>query len=190
MKTLGSILFTILIAFGVTLAQEDKKPEDKSQTKAAKSIVTKFDKSKNLTTVRLKSMDLGGAMNKEVTAESQIPQLTFDAFFTFAGEQKSQPIDSATFRFTVRAKFPVYKHGENLMAVLDDATAVPLGSTSYKTNAQTFYTDEILEAVLPNEVMQRIAQAKTLKLYLGTREIPFRTDQFNSLRELAARMAN
>src|SRR6266542_968443 len=138
MKKAGSALSLTILAgmFCSVLAQgSDTKPADKSGSKSSSHVKVKYDKSKDLTTVTLRSMDLGGAMTKEVTNLSQVPQLTLDVFFTYPGERLTKPADSITMRFTSRARYPVYQRGQNLMAVLDDTTAIPLGGTSYKTNA-------------------------------------------------------
>ena len=177
-------LIVLLGSLGVVAAQGDK-----SQSKAASHIKAKYEKSKDRTTVTLKSMDLGGAMTREVSNLGQATQLTLDVSFTYPGEQITKPVESLTMKFTSRARYPVFQRGQNLMAVVDDQNAIPIGDTAYKSDAQTFYTDEILSAQVPREIMERIRTAKSLKLFLGNREISFRTEQLADLREIAARMS-
>ena len=172
---------------GVALAQDPNK--NKGESKSASHIKTKYDKSKDRTTVTLKSMDLGGAMTREVTNLGQGTQLTLDVSFTYPGEHPTKPVDSLTMKFTSRARYPVFQRGQNLMVVIDDQSAIPIGDTSYKSDAQTFYTDEMMSAQVPREIMERIRAAKSAKLFLGNREISFRAEQLDDLREIAVRMS-
>ena len=183
------IIVMILCAGVAGFAQGDKKTADKSSSKAAGHVKTKYDKGKNMTTVTLKSIDLGGAMTRESTNLSQVTQLTLDASFSYPGEQKTKPVDSITLRFTSRAKYPVFQRAQNLMAVVDDGTAIPLGGTAYKTDSQTFYMDEIFDVALSYEAIKRITEAKSVTFYLGNREIKLRSEHLDDLREMAARMA-
>lgn len=129
-------------------------------------------------------------MTRESTNLSQVTQLTLDVSFTYSREQKRKPVESITMRFTSRARYPVFQRAQNLMLVLNEATAIPLGGASYKTNAQTFYTDEIFEIAVPYEAMKRIAEAKSVSVYLGNREIKFRTEQLEELRPMVAWMSS
>ena len=189
--TLVIIITILLCAVPESFAQgSDKKSGDKSSSKAASHVKVKYDKGKNLTIVTSKSMDLGGSMTRESTNLSQVTQLTLDLSFTYPGEQKTKPVESITMRFTSRAKYPVFQRAQNLMAVIDEGTAIPLGGTSYKTDAQTFYMDEIFEIAVSYEAIKRIAGAISVSFYLGNREIKFRTEVLDDLREMAARMSS
>lgn len=75
------------------------------------------------------------------------------------------------------------------MAVVDDDRAIPIGDTTYSTNSQTFYIEETLTATVPYELMKRITSANKLKLFLGAREINFKQEQLEDLREITRRMA-
>src|SRR3989442_5507720 len=109
------VLITILFCSVPTGLAQDKKTGDKGSSKAASHVKAKYDKGKNLTTVTLKSMDLGGSMTRESTNLSQVTQLTLDVSFTYAGEQKAKPVESLTMKFTSRARYPVYQRAQNLM---------------------------------------------------------------------------
>ena len=189
MKKFKLLLSLMLLAstLGVAVAQGPDK--SKSESKAASHVKTKYDKSKDRTTVTLKSMDLGGAMTREVSSLGQSTQLTLDVSFTYAGEHPAKPVDALTMKFTSRARYPVFQRGQNLMVVVDDQNAIPIGDTNYKSDAQTFYTDEMLTAQVPREIMERIRTAKTAKMFLGNREIAFRSEQLDDLREMTARMS-
>ncbi len=184
-----ALIIIVLCAVSTGLSQgPDRKPADKP-SKAASHVKMKYDKGKNMSTVTLKSMDLGGSMTRESTNLSQVTQLTLDVFFTYSGEQKTKTVESLTMRFTSRARYPVYQRAQNFAIVLDGGTGIPLGGSSYKTDAQTFYTDEIFDVAVPYEVMRKIADAKSVSFYLGNREIRLRTENLEDLREMANRMA-
>lgn len=180
-------LILMMFMLGVALAQGPDK--SKSESKSASHIKTKYEKSKDRTTVTLKSMELGGAMTREVSNVGQATQLTLDVSFAYPGEKPAKPVDSLTMKFTSRARYPAFQRGQNLMVVIDDQNAIPIGDTSYKSDAQTFYTDEMLTAQVPREIMERIRAAKSAKMFLGNREIRFRTEQLDDLREMTARMS-
>ena len=192
MKTsVGKFVVTVLVfpVFGSFAQAPDSKADDKNLSKTASHVKIKYDKSKDLTTVTLKPIDLGGAMTKEVTNLGQVTQLTLEVFFTYPGERPSKPVESLTMRFISRARFPVFQRGQTLMAVLDDVSAIPLGDTSYKTNAQTFYTDGIFETAASFHVMKRISGAKKAMFFLGNRQIALRESWLQDLRDITTRMA-
>lgn len=190
MQRLPKIFATLIISVFVgAIPALAEKTEVKPQNSGNKHIKSKYDKKKNITTVTLKSISVGGAVTREVTNLGQAPQLTLDAFFTYPGEQLTKPAESLVMRFTSRARYPVYQRAQNVVAVLDDTKGLPFGSTTYKTDAQTFYTDEILEITIPYEAMKRMMEVKNLKLLLGNREMIFRDEQLRDLRDLSAAMS-
>lgn len=184
----ASVIAIIIVSLSQSFAQSDKKSGDKNSSKSASHVKTKYDKGKNLTTVTLKSMDLGGSMTRESTNLSQVTQITLDVSFNYPGEQKTKSVESAMMRFTSRAKYPVFQRSQNLMLVIDGGTAIPLGGTTYKTDSQTFYMDEIFDIAVPYEAMKRVAEAQSVSFYLGNREIRLRTEHLDDLREMVSRM--
>jgi hypothetical protein len=91
---------------------------------------------------------------------------------TFKGTQKNQ----------------LWQQSQNLVAVIDDQTALMIGPTSYSSNSQTFYFEELMSASVPYDAMKKIAAARTLKFQLGTRIISIKDDQLADLRAMVARM--
>ncbi|HEX6186593.1 MAG TPA: hypothetical protein VFZ40_00820 [Pyrinomonadaceae bacterium] len=182
MKAVKSIIIVtaILAVGGMVLAAQDKKTKS--------NVKSKFDKGKNVTTVTLKT-GIGGATSREVTNTGEVPQIDMEVSFSYPGEAPAKPVDTANFKFKSTSRYPVFQRSQNLMAVLDDDRAIEIGGTSYKSNSQTFYMEEIMEIAIPHEAMKKFSEAKTLKFFLGVREIKFRDDQFSDLRELAGRMA-
>jgi|SRR5688572_16441299 len=184
------LLAAVLLALpSIAVAQKNSESDTRASSKAAGHVKAKYDKKKDLTTVTLKNMALGGAMSREVTNVGETSQLDLSAYFTHPGEQLAKPAEAAMLKFKSTSKYPAYQRGQILMAVVDDDRAVPLGDTSYSTNSQTFYIEETLTATIPYELMKRITSANKLKLFLGAREISLKQDQLEDLRELTRRMA-
>jgi len=191
MKRRTSLLLAavLLVLPSIAVAQKNSESDTRASSKAAGHVKAKYDKKKDLTTVTLKNMALGGAMSREVTNGGETSQLDLSAYFTHPGEQLAKPAEAAMLKFKSTSKYPAYQRGQILMAVVDDDRAVPLGDTSYSTNSQTFYIEETLTATIPYELMKRITSANKLKLFLGAREISLKQDQLEDLRELTRRMA-
>ena len=170
----------------VGLAQE---PNAASATgKTARYLKLKYDKQKNQTTVALKRMSLSRAMNKEVNNVTEMAQLDLDGSFDYEGQKLSQAAEAVTLNFRALSKYPVYQRGQNVVGVLDGERALMLGATSYKSNAQTFMTEEVLSISVPYAALKRMAESKSLQLFLGTREIKFREKDQEALRELVSFM--
>jgi len=129
-------------------------------------------------------------MNKEFTHESEFGNLDLDISFTYSGRQISNPVDAAVFNFKGTSRNQLWQHGQNLVAVIDNSSGIVLGATSYSSNSQTFYFEEVMSISVPYLAMKRIASAKTLAFQLGTRNISISNDQLNDLRALAALMAH
>jgi hypothetical protein len=184
-----SILGGILIATSLCVAQNNNAGATKPESKANNHIKEKYNKSKNETTVILKTMALSNSMNKEFTRESEYTNLDLDVSFTYPGQQISKPAEAAFFKFKSTAKEMHWQHGQNLVAVIDDESGVILGPTNYSSSSQTYYFEEDLSISIPYEAMKRFASAKKLAFQLGTRSIPITNDQLNDLRAITALMA-
>jgi len=108
--------------------------------------------------------------------------------FTYQGKQPSKPVENATFKFKGTAKNQYFQKPQNLIAVIDDASGVVLGLTSYNSTSETFYFVENMSISISYAAIQRIVQAKTLGFQLGVRTIRLTNDQLNDLRAMAAMM--
>ena len=183
------------IGLGVILVSALSSPavaQDSGATAAAKPskyLKTKYDKSKDQTTVTLKKISLSGSMAREVGNANDIPQLSMDASFSYPGQQLTKPVAEVTLKFSTFSKYPVYQKGQNVVAVVDGDNALVLGASTYSSNSQTFGIEEILSIKLPYEALKRIADSKSLKLYLGSREINFKESEHEAVRDLARAMA-
>ena len=151
-------------------------------------IKTKYNSSKDETTVTLKTLDLSGSMNKEMTRESEFGNLDLDVSFTYKGKQPAKNVDSAIFKFRGQAKNLLWMRAQNFALAIDDTTGLVIGPTSYSSTSETFYYAEILSIAVPYEAMKRIAAARTLTLQLGTRTVPVKSEQLADLKAMAAMM--
>jgi hypothetical protein len=191
MKRRTSLLLAaaLVVLPSIAVAQKNSETDTKAPSKSASHVKTKYDKKKDLTTVTLKTMPLGGAMSREVTHVGETSQLDLSVYFTHPGEQLAKPAEAAMLKFKSTSKYPAYQRGQILMAVVDDDRAIPIGDTTYSTNSQTFYIEEFLTATVPYELMKRITSANKLKLFLGAREINLKQEWLEDLREITRRMA-
>jgi hypothetical protein len=181
----------ILILVCSILAAAQKADSNSAATGKAKPnnhIKTKYNQSKDETTVTLKTLDLSGSMNKEMTRESEFGNLDLDVSFIYKGKQPAAQVENAIFKFKGQAKNPMWMKAQNFALVIDDATGLVLGPTSYSSNSQTFYIEEVMSISVPYEAMQRIAAAKTVGLQIGTRTVRLTTDQLADLKAMAAMM--
>lgn len=187
MKALRTVVSVIILLVSLTGGYAQDKPEEKS--KSAKHVKVKYDKGKDLTTVTLNSMAVSSAVTKEVSRLSEGTQLDLTVSFTHPGQQLSKPVDALMMKFKSTAKYPVFQRGQNLMVVLDNDRAIPIGDATYSSRAETFYVEEMLTGTVPYEIMKRIAGAKSASFFLGAREIRLKEDQLEDLREITKRMA-
>ena len=183
----ASMVVALIVVTGLGAAQNGKDRASGS-AKTNNHIKTKYNQSKDETTVSLKTLDLSGSMNKEMTRESEFGNLDLEVSFTHKGKQPSRNADSATFRFKGLAKNPMWMKAQNFALVIDDATGLVLGATSYSSSSQTFYIEEVMSIAVPYEAMQRIAAAKTVALQIGTRTVRLTADQLTDLKAMAAMM--
>ncbi|HKO45380.1 MAG TPA: hypothetical protein VJU84_19050 [Pyrinomonadaceae bacterium] len=190
MKRTSLLLAAALVVLpAIAVAQKNSETDTKASSKAAGHVKAKYDKKKDLTTVTLKTIPLGGAMSREVTNVGETGQLDLSVYFTHPGEQLAKPAEAAMLKFKSTSKYPAYQRGQILMAVVDEDRAIPIGDTTYSTNSQTFYIEEFLTATVPYELMKRITSASKVKLFLGAREISLKQEQLEDLREITRRMA-
>jgi hypothetical protein len=192
MKRLRSVLSVVMILVSPVMViseQAKTQSEDKAASKAGNSVKVKYDKKKDLTTVTLKTMPVSSAVTKEVSNLGETTQLDLNIFFTHPGQELKKPAEAAVMGFKSISRYPVYLRGQNLMAVLDGDRAIPLEGTTYSSNSQTFYVEEILASRIPYEIMQRITAAKDVSFFLGVREVKLKGSQLEDLREITRRMS-
>jgi len=183
------MLISILFLPAVYSVGQTTGDASKTEPKPNSHIKSKYNKSKDETTVTLKTLQLSGSMNREVTRESEVGQLDLDLYFAHPGQQLTKPAEAVTLTFKGTQKNQLWQRGQNLIAVLNDQTALLLGTTSYKSNSQTFYFEELMAISVPYDAVRKIADAKTLAFQLGSRNVRIKDDQLEDIRALVAKMS-
>lgn len=185
--------FSLLLVSALTLngsasVGQSTGDADKAAAKSNSHIKTKYNRVKDVTIVSLKTLQLSGAMNREVTRESEYGQLDLDLQFTHPGETLTSPVAELTLTFKGTQKNQLWQQGQPLVAVIDDQTALMLGTTGYKSNSQTFYFEELMGISIPRDAAVKIANARTLVFQLGSRNVRIKEEQLQDIRALVARM--
>ena len=190
MNHLARITFCILSLSACALLSmgQETSTAQKREFKHKGKIVTKYDKSKDQTTMSLMKMAVSSAIAREVNDLQQVPQIDMEASFTFPGQQLAKPADTITLVFRTFSKYAVFQRGQNLIGVIEGERALMMGTTNYRSNSQTFGFEEVLDISLPREALERVANAKTAQIYLGTREIPLKENHLEALRDMVSRM--
>ena len=183
------LLFAILLlsVAGIAVGQE----------KTESLLTVKYDKKKNVTTVRLKSMKLTPVVQQDQSSR-QIPlhQVVLDISTSFEGEKPTKPVD-VLFHFQVSSGNYIFLGEQAGMAVLDkeesSGRAFALGKSDYKSYSPKFNSvyEETLVVTAPAEAVIKMASAKTLHLYLGPVSYPIvGKGQFEGIKELAQFLAS
>jgi hypothetical protein len=189
MKLLGRITFCALFLLtGALLSMGQENSDKKREFKHKGKIVSKYDKSKDQTTVTLKKMAISSPLAQEVSDLQQVPQLDLEAYFTYPGQQLAKRAETITLVFRTFSKYAVFQRGQNLIGVIEGERALMLGTTNYTSNSQTFGIEEVLSISLPSEALERIANSKNAQIYLGNRQIPLKENHLEALRDMASRM--
>ncbi len=177
---------TVIVLFAGMVAAAQPSPQT---GKPNPHIKSKYNKSKNVTTVTLKTLTLSNSMNREFSRESEAGQLDLDVFFTYPGEQLTKPAAEASLTFKSTQKNQIWQKGQTVVAIVNDETALVIGQSTYKSTSQTFYFEEFMSVSIPYDTMKKIAEAKSLRFQLGTRNISIKDDQLQDLRDLVSMMA-
>ena len=187
--TASSAAVAILLAASFCASQNtNSNSAPKPDAKPNSHIKTKYNQSKNETTVSLRRLALTNSVSREIKSDSDFGNLDLDVSFTYQGKQPSKPVENVTFKFIGTAKNQYFQKSQNLIAVIDDASGVVLGPTSYSSTSETFYFVENMSISISYAAMQRIVSAKTLGFQLGARNIRVTNDQLTDLRAMAAMM--
>lgn len=187
--TISNVAIVVLLAASFCASQNtNSNSSPKPEAKPNNHIKTKYNQSKNETTVTLKTLALTNSVSREIKSDSDFGNLDLDISFTYQGKQPSKPVENATFKFKGTAKNQYFQKPQNLIAVIDDTSGVVLGPTSYNSTSETFYFVENMSISISYAAMQRIVRAKTLGFQLGARNIRMTDDQLADLRAMAALM--
>lgn len=177
-------------------AQESKTALTKDSSKKNDNISTKYNKSKNLTTVTMKSMALTeNPQDRPPAGYSLKVQMDMDAFFTYPGEKVEKPVEAATLRFHSSASNYIFARPQQISVVLDEKEAsgkgriLKLGDTDYKNDLKfnSLY-EEFMTIQIPADALAAIGNAKTVSIYVGGYSYILKEKQIADIREMASRM--
>lgn len=189
MKTTNKVLFAAMIAvmcaaLGTTsvLGQDDKKS----------SVNIRYDKKKDLTTVRLKPFRITNLiLEKEAMKSVPLHQTELEISFDHAGQQATK-VETVTFNFQVTARSYTFLRSQTAMAVLDNepagnGRAFAIGSSDYRSFPCEFNTvcKEALVVSAPAEALAKMAKANSLQVYLGPVAYAITEKQLSAIKELA-----
>jgi hypothetical protein len=181
-----SLLVIAVLAFGsFAMAQKEDKPKS--------SVSVKYDKKKDITTVRLKSFRVTQLiLEKQAMTSVPLHQTDLEISFSFAGETATKPVDDVAFRFQVSSDNYTFLRPQAVMAVLDKEVegkgrAFSLGNSEYKSYPPKFNTifEETLISMAPADALSKIAKAKSLEIYLGPVGYTITPSQLAGIQELA-----
>jgi hypothetical protein len=176
------------------LAQtQDQKPQSKS--KSSGRVTVKYDKSKDTTTVALKTIALTGlSQERQQAVNVPLHQTDMEAFFTYSGQQMTKPVETVTLRFRVVSQYNIFTREQPLVAALDKESAekgraIPLGTTKYSSNVKfNSVYEEVLTISIPADALKRVAAADSIEFYLGPIGYQLKESGREALRELASRL--
>lgn len=177
------IVACVILGTPAIFGQDDKKS----------SVNVKYDKKKDLTTVRLKPFRITNLiLEKEAMKSVPLHQTDLEISYEFAGQQASK-VDSVTFRFSVTASNYIFLRSQTAMAVLDNeqegkGRAFAIGESDYKSFPPEFNTvfKETMVVAAPAEALARMAKANSLQIYLGPVGYAISEKQLGAIKELAA----
>lgn len=199
MKLTLKVIFCFTFLFMCTYstgAQETKTASNKESLKKNGNISSKYNKSKNLTTVSLKPMALTELrQNTPQTGYVQKLQMDMETFFTYPGETIAKPVETVTLRFHGTANNYIFAQGQPISVVLDEkvegATGrmLRLGDTDYKSDLKfnSIY-EEYLTISIPADALTKISEAKTIAIYVGSYAYSLKEKQVADLRDMASRL--
>jgi hypothetical protein len=198
MSKLVFILFLLTIAAVGSPAQshENLQPPAKKNYKYDGKIVTTYDKAKDQTLVLIQLMPVKEAEDPHDIMEDtgQHPRdwsrLGFTMFFSYSGQSVTTPKE-VSIGFLYDALEPKYYEGHVLAAKID-GERITLGTmvvldTKIVERKWARYTRRTLELVVPYEQLLRLANAKKVKMTLGSFEFTLSKDHLEAIRDLASR---
>jgi hypothetical protein len=187
---LFSIAFLVLILAGQTLAQNNS-PE--SNLKRTGRVTVKYDKSKDLTTVKLKQMTISKLRNeRSVNDNLPLHQMDIEMWFSYSG-QEPKKVDEIVMKFHAVGSNYIFLKGQQIIVALNrevrgEDKAFSLGMTDYKSSSPKFnsvYEEFMTIQVLPDAIV-KISKATSAEIYVGPIGYQLTSEQQLAIAELAA----
>lgn len=173
------------------------EPKDREKQKPS-HLSSKYDKAKDLTTVRIKQFSIT-KLRQEKQHAPNIPlhQMDLEVSYSFSGQKQTTPIGDVVFRFHAVGSSYVFSRGQQVIAALDREIsgkdrAISLGPTDYKSEAPKFNSvyEEYMQVIMPAEAIARMAKATTLEVFVGPVGYVLTDKHLEALREMAATLAS
>lgn len=196
------IVSLFLLAIGAVYSpaqsQGSLQPSPKKNYKYDGKIVTTFDAAKKETQVAIQLMPVKEVEDPNDILEdnAQHPRnwswLGFTMFFSYPGESLTTP-QNVSIGILYDALEPKYYEGHILTAKID-GEKITLGkmvvlNTVIVTRKWAPNTKRTLELVVPYEQLLRLANAKKVKMTLGSFDFNLSKDHLEAIRDLASRTA-
>lgn len=183
----------VIISTAVALSQDTSSGSEKTRLKRSSRISVKYEKSKDLTTVRLKQMTITRlSQEKEIANNIPLHQMDLDAWFSFPGLRPTKSIDEVVVRFHATASNYVFLRQQPVIAALDreiagQDRAFSLGMTEYKSASPKFNSvyEEDLILKMPSDALVKMSKAASLEFFVGPVVYKLTDAQHEALREMS-----
>jgi hypothetical protein len=188
-------IILILVSVSGVLAQ-DGKDSGKQKSKGSSKIVTRYDKSADVTTVRMKQMTISTLKNeKDVGNTVALHQMDLSASFSYPGATPPKEVDSVTLVFHAVGSNYIFLTPQKIIVALDRETpgkdrAFSLGVTDYKSTAPKFNSvyEEFMSIKAPPSVLEKLANANSVEIYVGISGYKLTPEQQSQIGSLAAQL--
>jgi len=196
MKLFASVFLTLTVFFAcvsLTPAQEKKQKSDESKSKASSKVSIKYDKKKDLTTVRNKTFTIT-RLGQEKTVANNIPlhQMDMEIWYSYEGQQPTKPVEDVNLIFRSVAGNNIFMRGQEIIVALDREVqgkdrALGLGMTDYKSSPPKFNSiyEEVMTVKIPADGLKKMAEAGSVEIYVGPVAYLLTKEQHDVIREMS-----
>lgn len=199
MKKLTNTIYLACIIFAccVLAVAQSQKDDAGKKGGSAPEVSSKYNKSKDLTTVRLKPFKITTiGQEKQIGNNIPLHQMDLEISYSYSGQKITKPVEDVNLRFHAVAGNYVFLKGQQVIAVLDKEVqgqdrAISLGTTDYKSVAPKFNSvyEEFLSLNIPPDALVKMAKAETVEIYVGPVGYRLSTELHNAIRALASQLS-
>jgi hypothetical protein len=190
------LLVTIAAVHSPAQNHDSLQPPPKKNYKYDGKIVTTYDKSKDETQVAIQLMfvkeveDPNDIMDDNAQHPRNWSWLGFTMFYSYPGQSVTTP-KNVSIGILYEALEPKFYEGHVLSAKID-GELVTFGKmdvlqTIIVTRKWAPYTKRTLELIVPYEQLLKLANAKKVKMTLGSFAFSLSKDHLEAIRDLASR---
>jgi hypothetical protein len=190
------LLLTTAAICSPAQSHDSLQPPPKENYKYDGKIITTYDKAKDETQVAIQLMSVKDIEDPrpllEDNAEHPVDRswLGFTVFFTYPGQSVTTPKE-VSIGFLYDVLEPKHFEGHVLTAKIDGEKTtfgkMEVLNTKIINRKWARYTRSTLELVVPYEQLLRLANAKKVRLTLGSFEFNLSKDHLEAIRDLASR---